>query len=467
MKSLFYFCVALCLPLSAVAPFEPEMQALKVSENGRFLVQADGTPFFYLADTAWELFHRCNREQAELYLSKRASQGFNVVQAVALAELDGLHTPNSYGELPLIDDDPSQPNEPYFEHVDYIIRFAERQGIYIALLPSWGDKLNKKGWGVGPEVLDQQNAFALGKWLGNRYKDQKNIIWVIGGDRNPRENSQDVAVWNQMAQGVIAGVGNAKDALMTFHPQPTDAGGSSNWFHEQGWLDFNMHQTGHCPNRGTYKLIEHDYALSPTKPVLDGEPLYEDHPNCFNLKEQGYSVARDIRRIMYQNVFAGAMGQTYGCHDVWQMYSPNRTPINHPPRPWTEALDLPMANQVKHLQNLMLSRPYLSRVPAQEMIVGEEVDYTAQAIATRDATGTYAMVYIPTGQAVTIDMSVLRSRRLRVWWYDPRTGASLAQGVLDVSRQRSFTPPTSGLGHDWVLVLDDLAANFDTPSKNN
>ncbi|MFK7924702.1 MAG: glycoside hydrolase family 140 protein [Bacteroidia bacterium] len=465
MKSLLYFGILLCLAFFGIAPIEPEMQSLKVSENGRFLVHADGTPFFYMADTAWELFHRCNREQAEMYLSKRASQGFNVVQAVALAELDGLHTPNPYGEVPLIDDDPSQPNEAYFEHVDHIVRFAERLGIYIAILPSWGDKLNKKDWGVGPEVLDPQNAFALGKWLANRYQDQKNIIWVIGGDRNPRENSQDVAIWNQMAEGVIAGVGNAEDVLMTFHPQPTEQGGSSEWFHEEDWLDFNMHQTGHCPNRATYELIQHDYALSPTKPVLDGEPLYEDHPNCFNLKEQGYSVARDIRRIMYQNVFAGAMGQTYGCHDVWQMYSPGKNPINHPPRPWAEALDLPMANQVKHLKNLMLSRPYLSRIPAQEMIVGEKGDYSTQAIATRGAMGTYAMIYIPTGQTITIDLSVLRSSRLRTWWYDPRTGTAKENRVLDVSRKRTFSPPSSGLGNDWVLVLDDLASGFAIPGN--
>ena len=222
--------------------------------------------------------------------------------------------------------------------------------MYIALLPTWGDKVFTHNWGKGPEVFTPENAFVYGKWIGNRYKDQKNIIWVIGGDRNPRPDSQDEEVWNQMAKGIVEAVGGHDKALMTFHPQPATPGSSSNWFHEEEWLDFNMHQTGHCANRGTYKLIQHDYALTPTKPTLDGEPLYEDHPNCFNAKELGHSVPADIRRIMYWNVFAGGFGQSYGCHDVWQMYTLEKEGINSPLRPWPKALDLPMAHQVKHLE---------------------------------------------------------------------------------------------------------------------
>src|SRR5262249_18837819 len=100
------------------SPGTPIMQDLRVSENRRFLVRADGTPFFYLADTAWELFHRLDFEQAEDYLENRAAKGFTVIQAVALAEFDGLTEPNANGDLPLIDQDPARPNAAYFEHVD-------------------------------------------------------------------------------------------------------------------------------------------------------------------------------------------------------------------------------------------------------------------------------------------------------------------------------------------------------------
>ncbi|MDQ3534164.1 MAG: DUF4038 domain-containing protein, partial [Bacteroidota bacterium] len=124
-------------------------QKITISSNNRYL-QAEGTPFFYLGDTAWELFHRLNREEATEYLQNRAEKGFNVIQAVVLAELDGLNTPNAYGHLPLIDNDPTKINNDYFEHVDFIVNKAEELGLYIGMLPTWGDKFNKK-WGVGPE----------------------------------------------------------------------------------------------------------------------------------------------------------------------------------------------------------------------------------------------------------------------------------------------------------------------------
>lgn len=121
---------------------------LKVSENKRFLVFEDGTPFYYLGDTGWELFHRLSIAETEKYLENRRSKGFTVIQAVALAELDGLNTQNTEGNKPLINNDPLNPNEGYFTHVDLVIKMAQEKGIFIGLLPTWGDKVDKK-WGTG------------------------------------------------------------------------------------------------------------------------------------------------------------------------------------------------------------------------------------------------------------------------------------------------------------------------------
>lgn len=429
-------------------------QRVTVHPNGRFLATEDGQPFFYLADTAWELLHRLDRAAVDHYLQTRHAQGFNVIQTVALAELDGLNTPNPYGHTPLFDNDPARPNPAYFEHVDYVLDRADSLGMYVALLPTWGDKLDRKSWGVGPEVLTTANAAAFGRWLGARYKERDNLIWIIGGDRNPREGGGDVAVWNALAAGILATAGGTDRTLMSYHPQPTDAGGSSRWFHNEGWLDFNMHQTGHCANRATHELISHDYGLQPTKPVLDGEPIYEDHPNCFNAKELGYSVAHDIRRTMYQNVFAGACGQSYGCHDVWQMYTPEREGINGPLRPWREALQLPAANQAQHLKTLMLSRPYFTRIPDQSMVLDQPADFRRHIMATRDAAGSYAMVYLPQGGRATLDLSTLAGKEISTEWYDVRTGARFAADPVDRGSRVAVTAPSSGLGSDWVLVLD-------------
>ena len=141
---------------------------LKVSDNKRFLVYRDGAPFFYLGDTAWELFHRCDREEADLYLENRAQKRFTVIQAVALAELDGLNTPNAYGHTPLQENDPEQPNASYFAHVDYVVDKANDLGLFVGMLPTWGDKFNRQ-WGKGPEVFTPENARVYGHFLGARY----------------------------------------------------------------------------------------------------------------------------------------------------------------------------------------------------------------------------------------------------------------------------------------------------------
>lgn len=113
-------------------------KSLKVSKDGHFLVYEDGSPFFYLGDTAWELFHCLNRKEADKYLYDRAEKGFTVIQAVIISDVDGLNKPNAYGDLPLIDKNPLQPNEAYFEHVDYIVDKAESSGLFVGILPTWG-----------------------------------------------------------------------------------------------------------------------------------------------------------------------------------------------------------------------------------------------------------------------------------------------------------------------------------------
>ena len=202
---IFTLCSCISVSLALEKPVDFRHGPIKVSENKRYLVHEDGTPFFYLGDTAWELFHRLNREEADQYLENRAAKGFSVIQAVALAELDGLNTPNTYGHKPLINDDPTKPkvkagpNNDYWDHVDYIVNKAQSLGMYIGMLPTWGDKWNKK-WGKGPVVFNYKNAEVYGKWLGDRYKD-KPIIWILGGDR-PVESDEQGKIVRAMALGL-------------------------------------------------------------------------------------------------------------------------------------------------------------------------------------------------------------------------------------------------------------------------
>lgn len=436
---------------------------LRVSDNRRYLQTADGKPFFWLGDTAWELFHRLNREEAEKYLRNRAEKGFTVIQAVALAELNGLHDPNPYGEIPLENDDPTKPRDAYFQHVDFVIDKAGELGLYIGLLPTWGDKVYRDRWGTGPEIFNQQNARAYGFWIGKRYKDRKNIIWILGGDRNPR-NDNDVAIWRAMAKGITEAVGGSDNALMTFHPQPTGIkdGGSAKWFHEDKWLDFNMFQTGHCRENNVWDRIQVAYNMKPVKPVIDGEALYEDHPVCFNAVDLGTSSAYDIRKHAYLDVFAGAFGHTYGCHDIWQMYSPDRKPVNGPHHYWYDALDLPGASQMKHLRELIESRPMFDRVPDQSIIDNARGNNDRiQATRGKD----YIFVYTAQGMSFKVNPGKITGKELAATWYNPRNGETKDGGKFDNKAAREFTPPSAGYGHDWVLILDDVSKRYPLPGK--
>jgi hypothetical protein len=251
---------------------------LVVSDNKRFLQFEDGTPFFYLGDTGWEFFHRLNYREAETYLENRRQKGFTVIQAVILAEQDGLNIPNRNGDRPLIDNDPTRPDENYFAFVDSLIRLAAAKGIYIGLLPTWGDKVDKAGWGKGPVIFNPENAARYGSFLGKRYKDFSNIIWINGGDRpggtNAAGTGDNFPVWDALGRSIKAADPNH---LMTYHPWGEKS--SSAWFHDCDWLDFNMAQTGHGQRSyAIYRLIREDYDRVPVKPCMDGEPRYEDHP---------------------------------------------------------------------------------------------------------------------------------------------------------------------------------------------
>ncbi len=418
---------------------------LQVSPNRRFLTYTDGRPFFYLGDTAWELLHRCSLAEAERYLRDRAAKGFTVIQTVVLAECDGIHGPNACGDVPLHEGDPTRPNEAYFAHVDAVLAAAAALGLYVGLLPTWGDKWNRKR-GAGPELFTPENAHSYGRFLGARYRAAP-LIWILGGDR-PVETPLHRAVIEAMAAGLRAG--DEGRHLISFHP----CGGASSAepFHAAPWLDFNMWQSGHARNSPNHAGIAADYARSPTKPCMDGEPGYEDHPAGFVL-EQGYLDDYDVRKAAYWAVFAGAHGHTYGCHPIWQFWQPGRPPLSFVRRPWYEALDLPGASQMRHLRDLILSRPFLSRIPGQSLLVSAPHAGTHHVQATQDADGSYALVYIPDGQPVELDTSRLADGPLVAGWYDPRTGTTQRiSGTVERGGLQRFTPPPGG--PDWVLTLD-------------
>jgi hypothetical protein len=231
-----------------------------------------------------------------------------------------------------------------------------------------------------------------------------------------------------------------------------------------------MRQNGHTPEfNPRYEQTRADYDRTPTKPVLDGEPIYEDHPISFNAKELGHSVATDVRRPLYWDLFTGAFGHTYGHHSVWQMWQPGRQPINNPLLPWYEALDQPGAGQMPYARWLLESRPFLTRIPDDSVIVPADPVSAVPGVglkrfvATRDAQGSFAMVYAPTGRAFKVRMDKISGGKVKAWWYNPRDGKATLIGEYPNTGERAFKTPTPGEDLDWVLVLDDATKKFPFP----
>ncbi|PHN05730.1 glycoside hydrolase family 140 protein [Flavilitoribacter nigricans] len=426
-------------------------QPVRVSENGRYLERADGSPFFYLGDTAWELFHRLNREEADRYLTDRAEKGFTVIQAVILAQLGGLTVPNANGDLPLTDSDPTRPVEAYFEHVDYIVEKAASLGLTIGMLPTWGNYWNS----IAPDdiIFTPENARTFGSYLAKRYDDQS-IIWILGGDHNVH-TPEDKAIVEAMAAGIKAGDGG--NHLITYHPR--GPGLSSDYFHAADWLDFNMYQSshgGHDHDNGLY--AERDYALEPAKPTLDGEPRYERilagfYFDGFNRQDRFDDY--DSRQAAYWSVLAGACGHTYGHNSIWQMFTPGRTPVIGAITPWYEALDHPGAFQMKHFRKLFEAYSVSKLQPNQGLIKSGPTFGGAKIRAAMASDGSFALVYSPMGAPFTIDKSDVTGSRIRERWYDTRYGIVYTIHTGDTKGIQTYTPPTSGRGQDWILILEN------------
>jgi hypothetical protein len=436
-----------------------------VHDQGHYLAQEDGRPFFYLADTAWMLF-RVEREGVDIYLEDRAARGFTVIQASLLTLEWWEDTRNDYGDLPFPEGrEFLELDEAYWRHVDYVVQRAGELDLHLALVPAWAKRYAEDG------SLTPSKAMTYGNLLAERYADQDHIIWALGGD-NPADQPRTQRIWRQLARAITAGSAGENDysrTLMTYHPSPNP--GSSEWFHEDPWLDFNMIQTGHLHSRTNYQDIAHDYALMPPKPALDGEPSYEgSEPGCPQCRLVTPEV---IRRQAYWALFAGAHGLSYGHDSIWPMWEPGLETDRLGERPsWKAVLDAPGALQIQHARRLIESRsylpasespaPYFNRMPDQSLVVSDPGTGIRRVQASRDAAGSYAFVYLPVSRSVTVDLSAITGEAVQVWWFNPRNGQSDELGEYSTSGPRSFEPPTED---DWVLVLDAAEAGYPPPGS--
>lgn len=433
--------------------------ALKVSDNGRFLETETGDPFFWLGDTGWLLFSKLSREEADLYLEDRRQKGFNVIQVMVVHDV--MKSVNFYGDSSLVNhaldnplitsgnsfEDPVQYD--FWDHADYIIDLARRKGIYMALVPVWGS--NVRG---GKVTIEQAEKYA--KWLSDRYKDRPNVIWVNGGDV---KGSDSLSIWNKIGRTLRT---NTSGQLITYHPFGRTQ--SSEWFHNEEWLDFNMFQSGHrrydqdtsglVYGEDNWRYAVVDYSKTPVKPTLDAEPSYEGIPQGLHDPSQPYWNDTDVRRYAYWSVFAGGCGFTYGHNAIMQFHREGDKDAAYGVKDtWNTALSAPGASAMIHLKNLILAGTFTDRVPAQELlsgVQGEKYDYIA---ATRGSD--YAFFYTCNGSDINVDCNKLQWAQFSSRWYNPRTGESLQLATIGCNTTVLFKAPGEKInGNDWVLVLN-------------
>lgn len=451
---------------------------ISVDKTGRYLItKSDGKPFFMVADTGWELFHRLNRDEVKLYLDTRKKQEFNVIMSVALAELNGLREPNRYGSVPFKDleslewattpgNNPNVEGEyDYWDHVDFVVKEAAKRGLYIGLLPTWGDKVASL-WGEGPRIFknNPDAAYTYAKRLAERYRDDWNIVWILGGDRQAVYESDgkkhdDRPVWRAMAKAIEETYNG--DVFITYH---TSSPATTAFFPNEDWLDMHSLQSSHG-NRAAkaWDVISEGLKVKPHRPMMDLEPCYEDHPvNIWDGKwtreSRGFFSDYDVRARTYRGVFAGGAGAAYGHCQVWQFFNPEskNTPVSIGDTiiGWKKGIESIGAYQVRHLKRLMLSHSDFNRIEDNSLIVSDRgKDYTDLIIATRNRKGSYALIYLPQSKPIDIDLDKLMAGRKKVSWFNPANGKyhkirkSFKTGV------QTFTPPNEKQ-KDWVLVVD-------------
>ncbi|MDO5425401.1 MAG: DUF4038 domain-containing protein [Eubacteriales bacterium] len=451
------------------------MERLKISENGRYFELPDKTPFPWLADTAWTLPQRLKWDDVDYYMKKRKSQGFTVLQIVALDPERDVCMQNPAGIPALLDGNLETPNEAYFTWLDWCLDRAEAYGFYVLLLPVWGQLVVGDNWrgDTFPKTVTLANAKGYGEWIGRRYGKRPNILWCLGGDRQPIHKGVDYRdVWRALAEGLAKGVtGKDLDArkadpaweelLITYHTcyemETGKCSTYSYWGPEEAWIRFTMLQSGHTKQPRNDRLIDEEYQKEPPKPVWDGEPAYEKMPTNWPVTTEFHGTWM-VRKRAYWSLFAGAFGYTYGHASVWCMISERERNEMHPDT-WYEAVHSEGSGQMKFLREFLDATQIQTCVPAQELL--EDPQDGVRACKKADGSSVY--LYFPKGGRQKPNFQLLGWEDLYLTWYNPRTGTCCATGKGTIGKE--IETPTQGNERDWILIASKEMKENPVPHK--
>jgi len=419
----------------------PLVLPLKVGPTSRYLTDQNGTPFLLVGDAAWSLIVQVPDADADAYLASRQSHGFNLVLISLIDPKFATNAPANYylqqpfTGLPFR----SAPSEAYFAHADYVIRSAASKGITVLLAPAYlGYLCADEGWCAEIQAASIADMTAWGEYLGNRYRDFDNIVWLIGGDTDP---PADVKA---KLQAMVDGI-QQHDTRHLFSAHNANGQMAIASWSGAPWLTVN--------NIYTYGLQYTDaqaaYSVAPAMPFFLVEAHYEG--------DQGISQAA-LRSESYWTVLSGGFGHIFGNCPLWSFGAANRYCATSD---WRAQLSSQGTLNMQYFAKLFRARHWYSLVPDVShtvLIAGAgTAGQATYAIAASASDGSSIIAYLPSSRTVTVNGSVLSGPTMTAWWYNPSTGSATSIGTFPTSAPQTFTPPFDA---DWVLVLDSSAFNF-------
>lgn len=424
-----------------------------------FFIDQNGNPCFGLGDAPQELMEQLSKPQIEQYLADRQACGINILWMIAADNIYPSNPPNNFnGDAPFSGANFTNFNPAYWSYVDYVMQRCLVYGITVLFMPAFMGLSNTQGyfWNPAPSntVLQGYASF-----LGARYGGYRNLIWVIGGDADPNDSTMYAAL-NTFALALkAADPGRHLMAIeacrFTESSGPAPNGGYSSvdaltlaLGSVPAWLDVNwVYQTQATVLSGAQRCYSQGY------PCLLGEDDYEG---------DGSLTSQQIRQEGYNAVLGGCtLGRLFGNATIWPFNSANSgDPASLTP-PWQSQLGSPGAVGQQLMGKLFRSREWQKLVPDTSNVV-MTVGASNGSACARTSDGQSIIVYLPSSQTVTIDMTKITDAGslANCNWYSPLNGAVTNIGTFANTGTRNFISPDS---NDWVLVIDSNAANLRTP----
>jgi hypothetical protein len=421
---------------------------LRISANGPFLEDQSGIPFIIIGDAAWSLAAQASPSDVITYLSDRQAKGFNAIYVNLIEHSFAANAPNNYRNDPPFTKGPSDwsaRGAAYWSHVDFLLNEAKSRGILVLAYPAYlGFDCGSQGW--CPDMQAQTDAAMTdyGQFLGNRYKNQGNIIWVHGGDANCNAHANACSRVAALANGI-------KSVDKSHLHTATSARDRSAMDDYNPLIDLNSIYSASFNIDSKTKT---EYQKSGAKPIWFSEGFYENEYSTTALDWQSQAL------IPY---LGGSMvGVFFGNCPIWSFGSFLGTKAcDNQSISWTTSLNSPGSVSMGNIGKLMKSRAWWRLVPdyANTVVTSPKSSGLSYHATSRETNGETIMVWCPTTETVTVNMTKVAGSNAKAWWWNPDDNSPSFIGTFATTGTRNFTPSSARK----VLVLDDASKNLAAP----